>query len=73
MNREMFKALRQFTELTQKDFAKSLGVSDSTIDAVEAGRRPVSAFIKGRVAAAYKIDDAFLSFYDNYKTIKSTE
>lgn len=69
MNREMFQALRQFHKLTQQEFAGELGVSPSTVDSVETGRRPLSRFIRGKVAATYQLDDAFFKFYENYKSI----
>lgn len=69
MDREMFRALRQFHKLTQQQFAEVLGVAPSTVDSVETGRRPFSSFVRGKVAAAYQLDEAFLKFYDNYKSI----
>lgn len=71
MNREVFGALRQFHKLTQQEFARALDVSPSTVDSVETGRRPISSFIRGKVAAAYQLDEAFLNFYENYKGIDS--
>ncbi|MCK1997958.1 helix-turn-helix domain-containing protein [Psychrobacillus psychrodurans] len=69
MNREMFSALRQFHKLTQQQFAGELGVSPSTVDSVESGRRPLSRFIRGKVASTYQLDDTFLKFYENYKNV----
>lgn len=68
MNREMFQALRQYHKLTQQQFAGELGVSPSTVDSVETGRRPLSSFIRGKVASTYQLDETFFKFYENYKS-----
>lgn len=73
MNKEMFRALRLFHDLSQLEFAKTLGVSHSTVDGVETGRRSITPFIRAKVVTAYHIDEAFLSFYDKYKKTESNK
>lgn len=69
VNRKMFEALRQHHKLTQQEFARALGVSSSTVDSIETGRRPLSRFVRGKVAASFELDEDFLRFYHNYEKL----
>lgn len=71
MNKERFKALRFYHELTQQEMADFLNVSQSTIDAIESGARNVTPFMRGRIAAKFKLDDDFNDYYENYQRVSN--
>lgn len=70
MNANNFKAIRLKEGMTQKQFADLLGVSDSTIAAIETGRRPISAFVRARLAQRVQFDDESLYFLKKYQEIE---
>lgn len=67
MDKEKFKALRFYHEMTQNEMAAFLNVSQSTIDAIESGARNITPFMRGRIAARFTIDDEFNKYYANYQ------
>jgi len=71
MNKDKFKALRFYNEMTQNEMANFLNVSQSTIDAIESGARNLTPFMRGRIAARFKLDDAFNEYYENYQRASS--
>lgn len=50
MNRELFKAIRLEKQLSQDEFARLLGVSQSTVQMIEAGKRKITDRIRFRLA-----------------------
>ncbi|MFD1926949.1 helix-turn-helix domain-containing protein [Sporosarcina siberiensis] len=67
MSKERFMVLRLYNEMTQHEMAVFLNVSQSTIDAIESGVRGLSPYMRGRVAARFKLDADFEEYYENYK------
>lgn len=66
MNAEHFKAIRLSKRLTQKQFADLLGVSRSTVEAIENGRRPISDTVRARLAQEVDASDELFSFLHRY-------
>jgi len=69
MNREKFKALRLQKGMTQKEFADLLRVSESTVEAIENGRREISDTVKARLAQNFEVSEELLLFLDSYRKI----
>lgn len=67
MNGKKFKGLRLKEGLTQAEFGAMLNLSESAIANIEAGRRPVSAKVRARLAHRFVIDDKLLDFLDAYE------
>jgi transcriptional regulator with XRE-family HTH domain len=64
-----FKAIRLKQKMTQQEFAELLGVSRSTIEAIESGRRPISDLVRARLAQKIDLDQESLRFLELYKKI----
>lgn len=64
MNEKIFKAIRLRAGLTQREFAEELGISESTVAAIEKQRRPISDQVRARLALKFDITQDFLEFYD---------
>lgn len=58
MNSETVRAIRVSKGLSQTAFAKSIGVAESTIAAVESGHRRVSYNLQLRIKQRYGGDEA---------------
>ncbi|GIN10244.1 hypothetical protein J26TS2_01110 [Shouchella clausii] len=71
MNKETFRALRLKEGLTQEEFATILGVSTSSVAAIESGRRGISDKVRAKLASEYTLDDSYLFYFDQYKKLKS--
>lgn len=69
MNKDSFKALRLKQGMTQKNFADLLGVSESTVAAIETGRRNISDTVRARLAQNFEVDKELLLFLDSYREI----
>lgn len=69
MNATIFKRVRLKKKLTQKEFGNLLGVSESTIAAIEKGRRPISDQVRARLVQNIEIDDDLVSFLDSFRKI----
>lgn len=69
MDKETFKALRLSKNMTQKEFGELLDVSESTIAAIENGRRLISDKVRARLATITDIDDDFIGFYNRFRTM----
>lgn len=50
MNKETFKAIRQYLQLSQIEYAKELGVASSTVSMIESGHRRITERVTGKVA-----------------------
>ena len=57
--KDIIKILREWTELTQKDFAKSINKRERTIQDYEAGRRRYNIETLMKVAKAHGITITF--------------
>lgn len=60
-----FKVIRQFRKLTQRELAARVGTSESTIRAIESGRRRVRHDELAKFAEALDCDPSHLSEDDN--------
>lgn len=69
MNAQTFKGIRLKKGLTQKAFGKLLCVSESTIAAIETGRRPVSDQVRARLVEKIEFDEELLYFLDSYSKL----
>ena len=69
MNAVKFKALRLRESMTQKEFANLLGVSESTVAAIETGRRNVSDTVRARLVQSVDVGSEFISFFEKYNEI----
>ena len=67
MNATNFKALRLRLGMTQREYADFLGVSESTVAAIENGRRSISDHVRARLAQKVEIDSDFLYFLESYR------
>lgn len=67
MDKETFRALRLSKNMTQKEFGELLGVSESTVAAIENGRRLISDKVRARLATITDIDDDFIDFYNRFR------
>lgn len=69
MNSNSFKALRLRNGMTQKEFGDLLGVSESTIAAIENGRRKISDQVRARLAQKVEVNDDLIYFLESYRKI----
>lgn len=69
MNKESFKAMRLQKGMTQKEFADLLRVSESTVAAIENGRRSISDTVRARLAQNFEVSEELLLFLDSYKKL----
>lgn len=68
INNEMVKAARLNKRMTQAEFGELLGVSTSTIQHVESGRRRVSETLRVRLIQEVDFDE-FIPFFKQYKDV----
>ncbi|MEM5003185.1 helix-turn-helix transcriptional regulator [Priestia megaterium] len=61
MNKNVFKSIRIYHGHTQSAFASLLGVSESTVAAIETGRREVSDSVRIKLARQFDINQEFIS------------
>lgn len=71
MDAEGFKLIRLEKGMSQKRFAEYIGISESTVRAIETGHRPISAKVRACIAKTVEIDKASLYFFDAYKKLKT--
>ncbi|MED4127482.1 helix-turn-helix transcriptional regulator [Shouchella miscanthi] len=71
MNKETFRALRLKEGLTQKEFASILGVSTSSVEAIESGRRNISDKVRAKLATEYPLDESYFIYFDQYEKLQS--
>lgn len=58
----MMKDIRLFLDMTQKEFAKWIGVSLASVSMIECGQRSVSDSIKAKLAHKFEVTDDFLQY-----------
>lgn len=68
-NGEVFRDLRLSKRLTQQQFAEALGVSQSHVAHIEAGRRDISRATQIRLAQIVDVGES-LSFFEHLKEIE---
>lgn len=66
MESSKFLAVRCYLNLSQSQFAEFLGVSAGTVAKIESGTLQVSGRMRGKLAAKFDFDDAFLAYYINF-------
>lgn len=70
INGEMIKMARLNMRMTQAEFGDLLGVSASTIQHVERGRRKVSDTLRARLVQEIDFKE-FIPFFEQYKELDS--
>ncbi|KPD00595.1 Helix-turn-helix domain protein [Geobacillus sp. BCO2] len=66
---ETFKLIRLYFGMSQRDFAKHIGVSPATVGLIEANCRPVSEYVRAKLAAKFNLTDEFLDYIENYRKL----
>jgi DNA-binding transcriptional regulator YiaG len=73
MGREMkidkFIAIRTYLGMSQPVFAEYLGVSESSVGMIEAGRRRISKTMIGKIAKKFEETPEFLAYYARIKKL----
>lgn len=69
MNGEQFKKLRLSQQMSQREFAELLGVSESHVANMELGYRSVSERTRARIAQNVDVS-AVSSFFDRLKELE---
>ncbi|MBB6281806.1 helix-turn-helix transcriptional regulator [Geobacillus subterraneus] len=64
MNSELFKAIRLEKQMTQDDFARLLGISRSTVQMIEAGKRRITDRVRMRLAKHFDLTPEFMELYE---------
>ncbi|MCG7346393.1 helix-turn-helix domain-containing protein [Sporosarcina sp. ACRSL] len=70
MENNIFKDMRLQKRMTQKEFADALGLSQSTVAHIEAGRREISYNTRTRLAQIVDVQGEFASFFERLKEIE---
>lgn len=70
MESTTFRQMRAQKRMTQQEFADALGLSQSTIAHIEAGRRNISYTTRTRLAQIVDVKGEFLSFFEQLKEIE---
>lgn len=69
MNKASFKAMRLQKGMTQKEFADLLRVSESTVAAIETGRRCISDTVRARIAQNIEVNQELILFLGMYQEL----
>lgn len=67
-----FKATRLKMDMSQAAFSEFLGVSESTVAAIESGRRPISDAVRGKLAEKISVNEELLSFFESLEKVIKT-
>ena len=70
MEANTFRDMRAQKRMTQKEFAEALGLSQSTVAHIEAGRRGISYITRTRLAQIVDVRTEFLPFFERLKEIE---
>jgi len=65
-----FRQMRAQKRMSQQEFADALGLSQSTIAHIEAGRRNISYTTRTRLAQIIDVKGEFLSFFERLEEIE---
>lgn len=66
MNKETFKLIRLYLDMTQEEFADFLGMGASTIGLMETGRRSITPKTKSKLLRKFNYDEEFEKFFQDY-------
>lgn len=69
MTNETFKLIRLYSGMSQRAFAKYIGVSPATVGLIEANCRPVSEYVRAKLAAKFDLNDDFLEYVRKYRKL----
>lgn len=69
MKNETFKLIRLYSGMSQRAFARYIGVSESTVGLIEANYRPVSEYVRAKLAAKFNLTDDFLDYVEKYRKL----
>lgn len=69
MRTQTFKATRLKLGMTQAEFGEFLGVSESTVEAIENNRRKISDVVRGKLAERIAVNEELLAFFEAYEKI----
>lgn len=69
MTNETFKLIRLYSGMSQRAFAKHIGVSHGTVSLIEANYRPVSEYVRAKVAEKFDLNDDFLKYIEKYRKL----
>ncbi|EOW9526584.1 helix-turn-helix domain-containing protein [Bacillus cytotoxicus] len=69
MDNKMFRDLRVYFGLTQKQFADRLNLHRSTVGGIECGLLPLSDGVKMRVFRAFNVDSEMLKKLKQYREL----
>lgn len=67
MDSKKFKMIRLKKAMSQREFAAFLGVSESTVAAIETGRRTISDQVRACLARKVEIDADLICFFDSFR------
>lgn len=66
------KSIRLYLKDTQRDFAKRIGVSPTTVNEIERGKREISDYVRAQLARIeMQLPDDFYNFYETFRAIKN--
>ncbi|GGH72758.1 hypothetical protein GCM10010978_09960 [Compostibacillus humi] len=70
MTKETFKLIRWYLRMNQEQFAEYLGVTYSTVAAIESGERGISENVRGKIAHKFDASDPdFLEYVKRYQAL----
>lgn len=69
MNKNVFKAMRLYKGMSQKQFAELLDLSEATVANIEAGVRPISDRTRARIATNIDVGEDFSSFLLRFQEV----
>lgn len=71
MNMNVFRAVRLRERMSQAAYADYLGISESTVAAIETQRRPISATVRSRLAEKIQIDSDLLAYIEQLQKVNT--
>lgn len=69
MTSELFRLIRLYSEMSQREFAEHLGLSLATVSYIETGQRSITPNVKAKIAAKFDLTDDFLAYIEKYKKL----
>lgn len=71
MDNKTFKLIRWFLKMTQMEFSEYLGVTYSTVTAIENGERGISENVEGKIAHVFDANDPdFIEYVERHRALK---